>query len=222
MAYVDWDLVAGDGTIPSASDKAIIEQQVGVFLIATFGQDFLEHSVLVSDSELHTIGVNQNFIIAKNFPIISIQKLKDNIVNNISPTELTEGENFTVRKCSGLITLIQPIDGINNLENFGDRFYFTQGVNSVSLAYTYGFVTLPTDIQGLVNISASFLYKAIKKSSSSGDFTEIEMGDFRKKVGQGKITDSVSLYENGLINTMIPMLRSKYGNFVSLGTQAED
>jgi len=215
MAYIEWDkILKDDSSTVSTEFKAIAEQLVKTMLLSVFNSDFEKHTISTSSPELHDIGNNQATLILKNFPVITFTELKDNVRDDDNVTALVENTDFVVDYTCGIVKIAPTIEASNLLRRITT---FTVGPAMVSVAYVYGYESIPDDIQGFINVWASQLYKTFQKTFQNiNDAVEIEMADYRKKIGT--VAQSL-LATNTYVMSMLPGLKSNYANYVELGTK---
>ena len=215
--YIDFDVaikLAGL-TLLDVNDanlqEAIVNYVENLSIDAVFGRDFLMDEITTSNPELHNIGENQNTIITKHFPIISVTRLRTNIRATVSSSvlTLTEHTNFEIDKNAGLIHLIiaeEMTDIMKTIE------YFVEGYNSTDVCYTYGYLTPPSDIIAYANIMAAKILRAYKnwEIDVSSNTISLTMGDYTEKVSDWA-RQMNDVYDT-ILNKSLLMLLNKYAN----------
>ena len=215
--YIDWSkaiTLSGvtEVDVTDAVKNAIADwiERVGIELELGQPLGFDSGEITVSDPELKTIVELQDTIILDHFPIITVTRLRDNIratnANNI--LTLVEETNFEIDKESGIIKLTGELSDSNLMRKIE---VFTVGWNTVDVAYTYGFATIPNYLRAFATLVAT---KALKVwniiSNNSTDFQMLKMGDYTKQYG--KMADRFSLLQIDIDRAKL-VLRSKLGNF---------
>lgn len=217
--YIDWDIAKSlsgiddtlDDTIKSAISQWVEDIQIKLLLNADFSV-----TVVGSDNpEMYNIGEFQNAITLKNFPVISVSRVRDNI-RATTPTTLVEDTNYTIVKETGTVFLIDSVkDNIVIGNDFANNNYFTEGINIVDVCYSYGYAAIPDDVKAYANMNAAKVLKLWSRLKNSGDVDSFTMGDYTEKIGMwGNSADSK--FDPLIIAAQIA-LNSKYKNAVSLG-----
>ena len=218
--YIDWDYassvvgVSAAGLTDDVKD-AIIQEVEWLMIDSILGGGMSFDKVYEVDSaapELHSIGLQQSFIILKKFPVVSVTRLRDNIRSSVSVVTLTEGVDFEVNKDTGVINLVNSEQGsLANVVSF-----FTKGHSTVDVSYVYGFSSVPNDIKAFANLLAAKSIKSwylFDNGDVSGSFT---MGDYTEKVGEWsrQLADRFG----PTISMALSSLKAKYSNIVPIGT----
>ncbi len=209
--YIDWTIVKGitgltDTELTSAV-KASIENLVEILGIdALFGRDFGMHTIDTSNPELHNIDYEYaRTLIVRNFPVISIERLRDNI-QDATPTILVEHDDFEVDKRTGMIVLSFDATLGNDVSL---HTYFTKGVNTVDVAYTYGFTSVPSDIVAYANMLAAKVCSFWKRLLYSNGIPDYEqMGDYQRRFTNQ--FNSIDQFYDPIIKNVLFSLKSKY------------
>jgi len=222
-SYIDWEdacyMVGADPTAIDNIKDPIIQWVETLGIELELGRDistaFQENTVSSSDPELHSIERDdQDTLIAKHFPIISVTRLRDNIQasNSNNILTLTEHTNFEIEKETGLIRLTGELQDSNLMKKIE---FFTQGYNTVDLCYVWGFTSIPNDVKAFANLMAAALLRQYDKMVASGEsagLKRLQMGDYEEEVGD--------MYKNAQNEFMASVklssyrLKSKYGNYV--------
>jgi len=221
--YVTWatasNLVGIDASTLNANIKdAIIERVEYLEIEQLLGQGMLFDQVYTIDTnipELHSANDNQDFIVARNFPIVSVIRLRDNIHATVTSSILTlvEHTNFEIQKDTGIIKLVRSLSDSLLMKKIE---FFTAGINTIDLCYTYGFDSVPNDIKAYADMLAAKIIKAWNQFYNLDGTESFQMGDYTEKVGEWfKHIDSQF---DPHINRMLISLKSKYTNFMPLGT----
>ncbi len=216
--YIDFtkakSLAGINDTLTDAIKDAITEWVENLKIKLILGTDFSSGSVTTSDPELHSISEFQDSIILKKFPVISVSRLRDNIRAS-SPKTLVENTDFAIDKNIGAIYIIRNTDNIYNDTIDISGYYFTTGINTVDVAYTYGWSDIPEDIKSFAIVYAAKILRMWSKFTNAGDTIEFSMGDYSEKVGQwDKVIDNQF---DPIINESLIALKSKYKNYITLG-----
>jgi hypothetical protein len=215
--YITWSKAIGlsgkTETEIAAAKEIIIEwvEKIGIELF--LGRDFAETIISTNDPELHNIGDNQDTIILKNFPVVSISRLRDNIQSSVAADikTLIEHTDFEVDKDSGIVQLIK--NSSNSI--FSDcncLGYFTEGRNTVDVAYTHGFDTIPNDICAYADILAAKIISLWDNIVNKGGVESFRMADYEESIGN-LLSNITTIFDNEL-NLMRIKLYSKYGKSV--------
>lgn len=216
--YIDFDkakVLSGiSDTLTTAIKDAIVEWVENLKIKLLLGTDFNSKVISTSNPELYSIKDFQDSIVLKNFPIISVTRLRDNI-RATSPTTLVENTDFVIDKATGTIYIIKNEDNITNGTLDVSGYYFTSGINTVDIAYVYGWSAIPDDVKSFATVYASKILRMWSKFANTGDVESFTMGDYSEKVGQwSKVVDSQF---DPIINESIIALKSKYKNYITLG-----
>ena len=179
--YVDADKAAAIAGVASTYVTSTLQEWVRGRIDLELGRDFQSTGeVTTSDPEVHTIKDSyMDSIQTKNFPILAVSRLRDNI---LSDNVLTLNEvNYHIEKESGIILLKYDARAVNTGVTRID--YFTKGVGTVDIAYTYGFASVPSEVQTLANWMAAMLAKFAYTEGliGSGVTTEVTIGDYKEK-----------------------------------------
>ena len=210
--YITWETaVALSGkSIVDLNDNiknAIVDYVETIGIELFLGRDFTSHDITIINPELHSPNSNQQSIILKNYPVISITRLRDNIHVSLesSISTLVEHVNFEVIKDTGIIKLIYDSDE----EIIEPILFFTSGTNTVDVAYTYGFETPPDDIKAFANLLASKIIKLWEYMDGTTNLKSYKMANYEQRVID--IVKSVDSGIDYLIKNAKVKLLSKYG-----------
>lgn len=215
--YINWDRAAAivdkfESDLSTNLKDAIILQVEDLMIDAKFGIKFdTEYTISTSDPEKHSPLDKQTTLVLKNFPVTSVTRLRDNVLatNSVNILTLIEHTNFEVRKSSGIIELIEDVSDSNLMKKIE---WFTPGVNTVDVAYKYGFSSVPNDIQAFANFLAAKVIKQWDQYDSGQDVEEYTMGDYKEKVGS-YLREIDSRFDRE-IKSMSYALNNKYLNMV--------
>lgn len=210
MSYINWTNVLNLARISSLEDevKTAIEEWVeSIGIDIELGRNFLSNEIATDSPEIHSINDDYvNSIILKNYPVIEITRLRDNInADNTSDiVTLEEHTNFEVELEKGIIHIVDA---------FGStimpmKTYFTKGINTVDVAYTYGYLSVPDDIIAFADLIAVRVSK-IWNDVFGEKGVDFKMGDYEEKLSQ-YYKKNKSVFDDQLDIVKIKLM-TKYG-----------
>lgn len=177
------------------------------------GKDFLKHTNVGEYEDIKRSHIKKIFM--DNTPILSVDSVVDDAQNNTAARTLND-DSYVIKSGMGIIELKEPED----LKS-GDPEYFTQGVMSVKIIYTYGYNNPPTDIILLASYIVAregILWKRNTDAGISDDDISIS------GIKQLKIADFTATFINHeathidkTIERMIKRIRRKYSTSLGLG-----
>jgi len=151
---------------------------------------------LTATIELYDIGRDQDVLQLDNYPIITLSELKDDgVIVSLGDLLVYEDEGF--------IKLADEFIGTNNLIQPGP---FTPGRQKVEVTYTFGYASVPKEIEWAATVlSASIASTALKQSGtlSVGDVIEEEIGEYRRRKAEqssGDISFDISVEKSKIVN----------------------
>lgn len=126
---------------------------------------------------------HQETLMLDNYPILNVIELKDDGVALLT-------SDFLIYEDEGFIKLVDDFTGSSNILQPGP---FTFGRQKVEIAYTYGYIQVPKDIEWAATVlSASIASTALKQSGtiSGGAVIEEEIGEYRVRRSEDQTTST--------------------------------
>ncbi len=180
MAYVTASKAASLAGVEVAYITAELIEWVDAWIDTYFGRDFESHEISTNDPEIHDIidydTQSTIRLTAKNFPIQTVTRLRDNI-NSTSPATIN-ALNYRIDKEAGIVILYynntSAASGITQIASF------TTGIAAVDLCYTYGFATVPNEVEALANYIAAKIAHAnyVQAQLTPGEVSEVQIGNY--------------------------------------------
>lgn len=166
--------------------------------IDTFcGIDFNKHTDVEEEKDI--VNTHTDVLIMDGFPIISVSKLDDN------GTEIAAAD-YEVYKDEGIIKLARD-EYWCNFEGYG---YFTKGRKTVTVTYTYGYESVPTDIEYCATVLAAQIARsALDLTTGAGDVVGETMGDYSIKYNPGA-SQAISITPSDQIITILNKYKSQH------------
>lgn len=147
-------------------------------------------------TEKYDIESEQDVLQLDNYPIITLTELKDD-------GNIVDLADLLVYEDEGFIKIKEEFAGINTLIDPGP---FTPGRQKVEVTYTFGYASVPKEIEWAATVlSASIASTALKQSGtlSVGDVIEEEIGEFRRRKAEqssGDINFDISIEKSKIVN----------------------
>lgn len=114
---------------------------------------------------------NQNELVLKNFPIISITSLT-NEASSDDPKEI-DNDSFVTDNESGILQLINTKTVSGNAIS-----YFAKGFNTVKVVYEYGYNSVPNDIEKFATLLMARYLEMENILSDAGVLKSIKIGNY--------------------------------------------
>lgn len=149
------------------------------------------------DGEYYDIyKTRQNNITLENSPVIGITTVHDE-ANSDDPV-LIDSDGYVCDLDTGILQLIttKTVTG-NGID------YFTKGYNTVKVVYSYGFSSVPSNIQQFATLLLARFLKMEVMMESHGIIKSIRIGNYSESYGINLVTpwDSILVkMESGLMN----------------------
>lgn len=137
------------------------------------GKDFYSHDV----TEYHDISEDQAVILLEHYPIITVTTVQDNVngLGNANPTTITSA-HYNIQMDCGILTLISDTYSV-----------YTKGIQNVSVAYTYGWLNVPSEVATMANMLIAWrgqVWLLEKDDKAPFGAQMIQIGDFTQTFGQ--------------------------------------
>jgi len=136
------------------------------------GHDFHSHSA----TEYHDIVDDQCRILLDHYPVLSVSSLQDNAngLGNADPVTITS-DDYYLDADSGILTLVSD-----------EQTEFTKGTANVAISYSYGYTSVPSEVQTMANLLVAFrgqIWLLEKDGSVPFGVERIQIGDFAQTFG---------------------------------------
>jgi len=164
---------------------------------------FNQHSI----TEYITIKKSfQSVIILDNCPIIEITALYND--NNVTPV-LFAATDYIVDLEAGIIELNNAISAYETDYTTIFNSYFAVGLNAVKVEYTYGYATVPDDIQNFANaIMAQLLKNPGMIGTTASNLKSVKIGDYSESYDLG-ISAMGNVFDT-MLSMQLKTLKRKY------------
>jgi len=162
------------------------------------GHDFYSHD---SDTEYYDIVDSQSVLLLRNYPVLALTQLRDNVNGIYTQTPTTIDDDYHLESEAGIITLLG-----------GTQSYFTTGKANADVEYTYGYSSTPVEVRMLANMLVAFraqIYLLEKNGESIFGLQSLQIADYRETFGQDLGPIKAKLVDD--IKRMMLLVKRKYG-----------
>jgi hypothetical protein len=146
---------------------------------------------------------DQTELILRNFPVISLTSLSDNYQSD--DAVLVNSDCYVVDNDSGILQLVTAYKTISGNDVIS---YFTKGINSIQVIYTYGYRNVPNIIKSIANLMTARWLQIEEQQASADGLKSVSIGDYKESFDSTFINVK-SRFDDSL-NSMLLKAKGKF------------